>query len=436
MDLEIRRNLRFNFIANLADGAFFGAALGFASFVTVIPLFVSQLTDSAILIGLIPAIHSMGWQLPQLLTAQRVAGLRRFKPMVMILSTQERLPFLGLALIAWLLPGLRRELALVLTYALLVWQGLGGGFAATAWQSLIGKIIPSDSIGTFFGAQSATANLLASLAAIGAGILLERVASPLDFTLCFLLAAFGMAISWGFLLLTREQESAGERAPDDWRAFRANLGSILRRDANFRWFLVARMLSQVAMMAFAFYTVYAVNDHGLSESAVGLMTGILMATQVTANPLMGWAGDRWGHRRILQIGVLAAVLSAAFAWFASSAAWFYPVFILAGIAYVAAWTTPMAMTLEFSSEADRPAYIGLANTLVAPSTMLAPIIGGWLADQAGYQATFLFSAVAGVLTLLVLFLAVSDPRSRSQVPPIQYDHGAEDTPQFTEEMRS
>jgi hypothetical protein len=28
------------------------------------PLFVSTFTDSAILIGLVPAIHNMGWQLP------------------------------------------------------------------------------------------------------------------------------------------------------------------------------------------------------------------------------------------------------------------------------------------------------------------------------------------------------------------------------------
>ena len=46
------KHVRFNAIVNILDGAFFGSALGFASFTTIIPLFVSQLTDSAILIGL------------------------------------------------------------------------------------------------------------------------------------------------------------------------------------------------------------------------------------------------------------------------------------------------------------------------------------------------------------------------------------------------
>ena len=96
--------IRHNITVNLLDGSFFGAALGFASFITVIPLFVSELTTSAVLIGLIPAIHSVGWQLPQLLTAPRVSRLNQFRPTVLKLTIHERLPFLGLAVVAWFSP--------------------------------------------------------------------------------------------------------------------------------------------------------------------------------------------------------------------------------------------------------------------------------------------------------------------------------------------
>lgn len=98
------RNLRFNFTVNVLDGGFFGAALGFASFITIIPLFVSNLTDLAVLIGLIPAIHAVGWQLPQLFTAPRVSRLRRYKRMALMMSLNERFPFLGLAIVAWFSP--------------------------------------------------------------------------------------------------------------------------------------------------------------------------------------------------------------------------------------------------------------------------------------------------------------------------------------------
>ena len=104
---KLARDFKINLATNLIDGVFFGLAIGFASFVTIIPLFVSKLTDSAVLIGLVPAIHSLGWQLPQLFMSGSVAKLSRYKPMVLSLTIHERWPFFGLALVAWFLPSLR-----------------------------------------------------------------------------------------------------------------------------------------------------------------------------------------------------------------------------------------------------------------------------------------------------------------------------------------
>jgi MFS family permease len=410
MDTEINRDLRYNFAINVMDGAFFGLALGFASFVTVLPLFVSTMTDSAILIGLIPAINSVGWQLPQLFTARQVTRLSRYKPTVILMTIHERLPFLGLAAVAWFTPVLRHDVALWLTFGLLTWQGLGGGFAATAWQSMIGKIIPAKRRGIFFGSQAAAANLFASGSAVLAGILLERLDSPLDWTICFLLASASMAVSWVFLAKTREPDRPPVDTNESRSDFWSSVGAILQRDVNFRWFLVARVFSPMATVAFAFYTIYAVRHHGMSEGTAGLVTGVYAVTQTAANPIMGWVGDRWGHRTVIEVGALAAAASASLAWLAPDMTWFYLVFILAGIANIGFWAIGLALTLEFGTEAERPAYIGLANTLVAPSTILAPLVGGWLADSAGYPAAFLASAVSGLLTALILHVIVQDPR--------------------------
>ena len=408
--LELRKHLKHNLVVNLLDGGFFGFALGFASFVTVIPLFVSTMTNSAVLIGLIPAIHAMGWQLPQLLTADQVSRQKRYKPMVLLMTTQERIPFLGLAIVAWFVPVIGIQAALAITFMLLIWQGLGGGFTATAWQGMIGKIIPSERRGTFFGAQSAAANLMSSLGAVLAGLILENLGSPTDFTLVFLLAGASMSISWVFLSMTREPASRPVSTAATPRDFWKNLGVILKRDHNFRWFVVARMLSQLALMASAFYTVYAVRRHGMSEVTVGVMTGVMLGAQIAVNPILGWIGDRGSHRLAMEIGIAAATASALLAWWAPVASWFYVVFALAGVAYASIWTVGLAMTLEFGNEAERPAYIGLGNTLIAPATILAPFLGGWLADRSGYPAAFLASAAGGLATLVILRLFVRDPR--------------------------
>jgi MFS family permease len=397
-------HLRHNIVVNVMDGAFFGFAVGFASFVTIIPLFVSSMTESAILIGLIPAIHAVGWQFPQLFIANRVSRLRRFKPMVMWNTIQERLPFLGLAAVAWWLPSLDKNIALTLTFLLLIWQGLGAGFTANPWQNMIAKIIPSDIRGTFFGAQAAAANLLASLSAVLAGLILDRVEHPQDYVYCFLLACLNLAIGYLFLGATREQERSYSAPAIEGHSFWRQLPYLVRKEPGFLSFLVMRSLLSFATLAFAFYTVYAVRFHHISEISIGVMTGVLLGTQIIANPVMGWLGDRLGHRTVIEAGVIACIASAGIAWLAPHPNWFYLVFILTGIGNVAVWTIGMAMALEFGNEAERPAFIGLANTLVAPSTILAPFMGGWLADIAGYPATFAFSIACGILTLVVLNL--------------------------------
>jgi len=407
MGLNQDKVLRKNYIANVLDGGYFGFALGFASFTTVIPLFVSTMTSSAILIGLIPAIHSVGWQLPQLLTAKRVAKLDHIKPMVMFLTIQERLPFLGLAAVAWFLPAIGLKLGLILTFLLLIWQGLGGGFTANAWVSMIGKIIPNDYRATFFGIQSAAASLFASVGAVAAGFILDNNHASRGYMLCFLAASGLMVFSGLSLNQTQETMRNPEEYHDEGIPLWTSIRRILRENKPFRWFLITRIFSQFCLMASAFYTVYAVRQHGMNELTAGYLTSTLLITQVIANPVAGWIADHWSRRLALQIGAVAGTLSAFFALVATSLAWFFPVFIMAGIASTIFFTVGLAMTLDFGDENDRPTYVGMANTLVAPSTILAPLLGGWLADAAGYQATFAVAVVAGLCTTAVLQIFVS-----------------------------
>jgi len=422
MDIELARSLKRNITVNLLDGGFFGLAIGFASFTTVIPLFVSSLTNSALLIGLIPAIHNVGWQLPQLFTARRVSQQSRFKPMVLMMTIHERLPFLGLALVALFTPIFGPSVAILLTFLLLIWQGLGAGFTAIAWQSMIGKIIPSENRGTFFGAQSAAANLLASFSAILAGLILQRIAYPHNYSLDFLLCFLAMIVSYIFLSLTHETENKPVETPGKL-SLRKDAVSILQKDRNFGWFVVVRMLSQFAIIGFAFYTVYAVNNLGMSDFAVGVLTSVLLATQIIANPVMGWLGDRWSHRSVMLGGILASVLSALLAWWAPTAAWFFPVMILTGITNVAMWTIGLAMIQEFGTEAERSTYIGLSNTLIVPFTILAPFIGGWLAEIYGYPSVFFTSAIFGLITASILKWLVHDPEPEFDSFSITYPAG-------------
>jgi predicted MFS family arabinose efflux permease len=76
------------------------------------------------------------------------------------------------------------------------------------------------------------------------------------------------------------------------------------------------------------------------------------------------------------------------------------------------WTIALAMIQELGKPHEKPSYIGLANTLIAPTALIIPLLAGWLADSVGYQATFMLTAIGAVATILVLGFILKDrPKS-------------------------
>jgi MFS family permease len=334
------------------------------------------------------------------------------------MTVHERWPFVGLVLVILSLPTLGVEWALWLSVILVVIYALGGGLAATAWQSMIAKVMPKNRIGVFYGTQSGVANLTGAVGAVAAGFILTNLGFPNGYLICFLITAVTTFISMAFLSSTREphhehdeviEPVTEETAPVaiGWR----KMFGIVREDVNFRWFLTARTLAQFANMALAFYTLDAGTQFGMNEQTAGILTGIFLLSKTVSGPLMGWLGDRWGHRTVLFIGTLIMSISAGLALTAPNIGWFYVIYALAGLADTTMWGVAMAFIQEFGAGREKPLYIGLANTLIAPFTLLAPFIGGALAEAFGFGSTFMVSVACGLLAALVFRFAVRSPQA-------------------------
>ena len=161
-------------------------------------------------------------------------------------------------------------------------------------------------------------------------------------------------------------------------------------------------------MASAFYIVYAVRYYDVSKSTAGLLTSILMVSQTLATVFLGWLSDHWSKKWVLIIGMIFTVLAPLFAAFITTEQGFYVVFILTGFSNAVLFLS-MAYTLNFGNTEEKPLYVGVANTLIAPSTILAPVVGGWLADTYSYPTAFLFAAVSAFLTTILLIVFISEP---------------------------
>jgi MFS family permease len=409
-ELVIQRAYLRNFTVNVLDGAFFGLGLSFTSLVTVLPLFVSHLTPSPLVIGLIPLVWNMGWLLPQLFTANYVQSLARKKPMVLVMSFTERLPYLLMAGIALGLPLVGPGLGLVGFFLAFGWTCLGGGLTATAWQEMIAKIMPPRRRGTFFGTQNFMAGLLSSAGAVIAGRVLEVYPYPANFAVCFALTFVAMMVSFAFLAMTVEPPVPASHARLSQREYWRQLPTVLRENPNFARFLLTRAVAWLGTMGTGFLTVYAVNRLGATPGELGLFTAASMIAQTGANLVLGLWGDRTGHKRVLEFAGLCSVGAMASAWLAGTPAWFYLAYALVGVATAGNIVSGLSIVLEFGPPAQRPTYIGLTNTLLAPFAGMAPLFGGWLAGVAGYPAMFALAALLSLLGFGLLGFTVREPR--------------------------
>ena len=95
------------------------------------------------------------------------------------------------------------------------------------------------------------------------------------------------------------------------------------------------------------------------------------------------------------------------------------VFLLVGLASSAILLASFTLIIDFAPAAQRPTYIGLATLAQAPFAFGAPLLGGVIADRAGYPTVFILTAVLAAAGALIVLLSIVDPRMRAeQVAPV------------------
>lgn len=413
VEAERDRNFRWNFTVNLMDVALFWFGTSFVSGSTIVPLFISKLTDSTLAIGLAALISQGAWYLPQLFTANVVERLPRKKPVVVNLGFfLERLPLW--LIVATPLLALRSPLVALLVFLLAyAWFGLGGGILATSWQDLIARCFPANRRGRFLGLGFFVGAGIGAIAATFSAWLLENFAFPLNFFYVFLIAALAILVSWMFLALTREPVTPPPARSAEKGQFWSSLRQILRQDENFRHFWLARLLLGASFMGMGFVTVATINRWDIPDGTVGLFTIALLVGETVGNLFFGLLADRKGHKLSLELGSLALALAFTIAWLAPQPEWYFIVFALLGIAIGSITTSGILIVLEFGRPEKRPTYTGLVNTSVGVVSLITPLLAAGLAAL-NYSYLFALCVVVSLAALILMRWWVQEPRL---IPP-------------------
>lgn len=402
----------------MLNGVLFNLAEALIGGTTVLPIFISSVTTSKVLVGLSGTMGNAGWFMPQLVVANLIQHVNRKKP-VYVWSGVVRIATLwAIAILVALLAGSQAALFVVIFFMLYTVYCLAAGVAGIPFMDIVAKAVPSRRRGTFFGARLFFGGIASALAGIFVKNVLAAHSFPDNFAILFITASVVVTLAIVTFSLVREPEITIRERRMPFGKFLLKGPFLLKNVRSYRMLLVVRILLGVWGMALPFYILYAREHLGLPPSAVGIFLSIQMVGMILSNLLWGALSNRAGNKIVLELVSAVAVLPPLLTILTDvcaplrgtvcfSLVFFFLGFALSGINL--GYTNYM---LDVSPDAERPTYLGFMNTFLAPVLLLSSI-GGLIIEKTSYQVLFALVIVAGI-TSLVFSLQLEEPRMDSQ----------------------
>ena len=395
---EVRRSF--------ALGVFNGTAFRFAEALIDPPLvltwFVSQLTTSNLLIGLVAPMGDAGWFLPQIFVSARLQRMQRKMPSYIIVAVIRTVAWLLLATAVWLVDD--PIILLVGFFVLYAIARLSAGLGGLTFFDVVAKTIPARRRGRFF----AWRQLLGGLLGLGGGwvvkMLLNHPALPFPrgHAVLFLLYCAVMAPALAAFALIREPPGPVVAEPVTLGGQLRRAGRLWRTDRVYRRYIAARLSLAMANVALPFYGIYAKNVLGAPEGMVGVYVVARVGALLLSNLLWGRLSDERGNRLVMRLMSLGSGLAALSALalvgmvglLRPQGAWLpylaLPLFFLDGAVRPAQILTGSNFLLELIPGAERPLYLGLSNTLMGVVVLISGL-GGLVVDFFGFAGLFAVS---------------------------------------------
>ena len=388
------------------------AALAFVAGSTVLPVFISKLTSSRTLIGIISHVEWFGWMFPQLFAAAFLAHKKKALGFYNSLSIIRLILFASVIASIFIFSDNYPVILLVFGVGFTIFS-LSSGIAGVAFMEVVGKTIPADRRGSFFGWRMFSGGLLAALCGLVIKKIIAAYRFPYDFGYTCIIAWSLMFFGLLCFALLREPENIDplEKAPPKMHLKTAV--KIFKDNENLRKLIFSRAWLNTALMAAPFYVIFAIEFLGAEEWMAGIYLTAQMIGYLGSNLLWGWLSNRVSNRLVILLSGFFRILSPLIAFggcFITIDPYvFSGVFLFLGMAEAGIDMGYMNYMLEISPDKGRPLYIGLVHTLIAPTILFAGL-GGWLSEIITLK--WLFATVFVTVGIaLVISSKLKEPRS-------------------------
>jgi hypothetical protein len=404
-------------------GAFAGLAQDFVHPEFILVGLISALTHNVFLAALVMVISKAGGLAPQLFVGQYIEHIphrRRYFIILTVVRTATRVGMLGS--MWWLTRGASAAAltAFFITYAL---SCVAGGVSAVIFKDMVGRLIPANRVGGFFGMRHSLGGGLSIVA--GAFVIqpvLGAVELPYNYLLLAAIGAVMMVTDMCLWCACREEPGVSARTRTTLSEALQRGFEWLRTDHNYRCYFWLRVAFRINYLGMAFLIPYGVERLQYEGAGgVAMLGGIMVATVKLSAAVWGYVADRKGSRAtFLAAGVfflIAPALTLTASLLPGAFEIHLPmlthgldlplcVFLLALAAYGAASRANIIAGQRFlitsAPPHRRPTYVSFLNTITSPLTLL-PFAAAWFARATSMDHLFICLIGGALIYLLAAF---------------------------------
>lgn len=155
-----------------------------------------------------------------------------------------------------------------------------------------------------------------------------------------------------------------------------------------------------------------VADLGGVEHITWIITAYLLASTIGA-PVSGKLGDLFGRKVVIQAGILVFVLGAAVAGLAQNMGMLIAGRAIQGLGGGGLIVVSMAVVADVLPPRERGKAQGLLGAVFGVSTVIGPLIGGFLVQALSWHWIFFVNFPIGLLAFVILGVALESPTTRN-----------------------
>ncbi len=397
---------RRNFQLGVTNGVFVTLADTLMDPTLVLVSFVSTLTASPILIGLVAPLRDAAWFLPQL----ALSGWLQSRPRRLdVYGWTVYVRVVLLAGVALAVYAIREPGALLLAFfTLFLSYAVASGVSGLPFLEVVTKTIPAQQRAQFFAWRLFLGGILSlGAAALVRWALDDQTGLPFPdaYVLLFGLALLAYAIGWVAFMRLQEPPDPVLRPRASTLAQLRRAGGLVLTDPAYRLFLLTRLAFIVAGAVIPFVAVHAQTRLGGSRAMIGVYLSAFTLALLVANAVFGRFAERLGNRRILvgaagagllmMVAVVALLITAGTGTLAPVwvDVWLVPVFALSGAREAGLAVAGMPLLMDVAKAEDRTLYLGFTNTLLGAATLITGLSGVFV-QLAGFESLLGVSVAA------------------------------------------